>query len=125
MKNTFKKAIRAVGGGPHTDFNLVSQLTSSGVLGASVLLPSDMARRASLPSLLPGSSPAELERAARKLLPYSAEIFQVPRIQVSLYNGGSLVATPPTCPSRSIPSESRPQTESRPRSRSLTSRSQF
>ena len=108
VKNTLKKAIKIVGGGgseQRNNFSIASQLTGSGVLGASVLLPGDPAtRRSSLPVLLPPHRSQSVVHS-----------FVVPRIQVSYVQP----LAPPPKTTTPIPAESRP-TIGRQRSKSST-----
>lgn len=137
MKNTIKKAIRIVSGGSDTannnkgsTFSIASQLTGSGVMSASVLLPGDPSRRSSMP-VLPtnsgggvagGGFVAELfdrHRSGRSSSHHSATNFVVPRIQVSYWNNtvGGHIPPPPSATPKVIPAEMRPS-HSRQRSKS-------
>ena len=108
VKNTLKKAIKIVGGGgseQRNNFSIASQLTGSGVLGASILLPGDpTTRRSSLPVLLPPHRSQSVVHS-----------FVVPRIQVSYVQP----LAPPPKTTTPIPAESRP-TIGRQRSKSST-----
>ncbi|XP_046633551.1 uncharacterized protein LOC124312974 isoform X1 [Daphnia pulicaria] len=138
VKNTLKKAIRIVSGGSDppsnkgSTFSVASQLTGSGVMSASVLLPGDPSRRSSMP-VLPTSSGgagggasgfvAELFDRHRSQYHRSSSHqhsnFVVPRIQVSYWSntaGGNIPPPPPGTP-KVIPPEMRPS-HSRQRSRS-------
>ncbi len=123
MKNTLKKAIKIVSGGSDQrgNFSIASQLTGSGVMGASVLLPGDPSRRSSLPVLLPNTA-VDIVGQTHRSSSHSSSAFVVPRIQVSYWNSsaGGNIPPPPSSTPKTIPAESRPQTTSRQRSRSST-----
>ncbi|KAI9561357.1 hypothetical protein GHT06_012314 [Daphnia sinensis] len=141
VKNTLKKAIRIVSGGGSdqngnskgSTFSIASQLTGSGVMGASVLLPGDPSRRSSMP-VLPTTNTggaagfvAELfdrhRSQGRSQSNHPPTSFNVPRIQVSYWNStvGGNIPPPPSSTPKIIPGEMRPQTNSRNRQRSRSS----
>ena len=137
MKNTIKKAIRIVSGGSDNNnkgstFSIASQLTGSGVMSASVLLPGDPNRRSSMPVLPTNSGAgaatgggfvAELfdrhRSAGRSHHSSATNNFVVPRIQVSYWNNtvGGHIPPPPSATPKVIPAEMRPS-HSRQRSKS-------
>lgn len=141
VKNTLKKAIRIVSGGGSdqngnskgSTFSIASQLTGSGVMGASVLLPGDPSRRSSMPVLPTNNSGgaagfvAELfdrhRSQGRSQSHHPPTSFNVPRIQVSYWNNtvGGNIPPPPSSTPKIIPGEMRPQTSSRNRQRSKSS----
>jgi hypothetical protein len=138
VKNTLKKAIRIVSGGSDppsnkgSTFSVASQLTGSGVMSASVLLPGDPSRRSSMP-VLPTSSGgggasgfvAELfdrhrsQYQQNRSSQHQHSNFAVPRIQVSYWSNtaGGNIPPPPSGTPKVIPPEMRPSL-SRQRSRS-------
>nr|CAH0107537.1 unnamed protein product [Daphnia galeata] len=136
VKNTIKKAIRIVSGGSDNNnkgstFSIASQLTGSGVMSASVLLPGDPNRRSSMP-VLPTNSGAgaatgggfvaelfDRHRSAGRSHHSSTNNFVVPRIQVSYWNNtvGGHIPPPPSATPKVIPAEMRPS-HSRQRSKS-------
>jgi hypothetical protein len=138
VKNTLKKAIRIVSGGSDppsnkgSTFSVASQLTGSGVMSASVLLPGDPSRRSSMPVLPTSSSGggggasgfvAELfdrhRSQYRDRSSHQHSNFAVPRIQVSYWSNtvGGNIPPPPSGTPKVIPPEMRPSL-SRQRSRS-------
>jgi hypothetical protein len=134
VKNTLKKAIRIVSGGSDTPtnkgstFSVASQLTGSGVMSASVLLPGDPSRRSSMPVLPTHSGGgasgfvAELfdrHRSHHQGRSSHHSNFVVPRIQVSYWSNtvGGNIPPPPSGTPKVIPAEMRPS-HSRQRSRS-------
>jgi hypothetical protein len=136
VKNTLKKAIRIVSGGSDppsnkgSTFSVASQLTGSGVMSASVLLPGDPSRRSSMPVLPTSSSAGGASGFVAELFDRHRSQYQqgrssshsnfvVPRIQVSYWSNtvGGNIPPPPSGNPKVIPPEMRPS-HSRQRSRS-------